>query len=298
MQISEGGSNMRMRSALLASVCLTFVLAVNAAPSLAQGAAALTGQVTSNEEGPMEGVLVTAKKAGSTVAITVVTNKEGRYSFPSSRLDPGQYAINIRAVGYDLDGKGTANVAGDKTASIDLKLKKTRNLASQLTNAEWFHSIPGTPKQKDALLNCVSCHTVERIVRSTHDVNEFMQVQARMGTYANQSVPTRPQKRLAERLLEERGDARLKAQQERAEFLASINLSETVTWNYELKTMARPTGEATRVIITEYDLPRDSIEPHDVVIGKDGKAYYTNFGEQNIGRLDLPHPLFSMLSDR
>jgi virginiamycin B lyase len=277
---------MRMRSALLASVCLTFVLTANAAPSLAEGAVALAGQVTSQQEGPMEGVLVTAKKVGSTVAITVVTNKEGRYTFPASRLEPGQYAIKIRAVGYDLDGNGTAGVTGDKTADVDLKLKKTRNLASQLTNAEWLQSMPGTPKQKDALLNCVSCHTVERIVRSTHDPKEFMQVQARMATYANQSVPTRPQKRRAERLLEERGDARTSAQADRAEFLASINLSETETWAYPLKTMQRPTGTATQVIITEYDLPRNSIEPHDVIVGKDGMAYYTNFGEQNLGRLD------------
>src|SRR5260370_42401866 len=173
MQICEGGSKMRMRNALLASVCLTFVFAATAAPSLAEGAAALSGQVTLNEEGPMEGVLVTAKKAGSTIAITVVTNKEGRYNFPASRLEHGQYAIKVRAVGYDLDGKGTADVAGDKIANVDLKLKKTRNLSAQLTNAEWLQSMPGTPKQKDALLNCVSCHTVERIVRATHDPNEI-----------------------------------------------------------------------------------------------------------------------------
>src|SRR5262249_58040832 len=196
---------MRMRNALLASVCLTFVLTANAAPSLAEGTAALTGQVTSKEEGPMEGVLVTARRAGSTIAVTVVTNKEGRYSFPASRLEPGQYAIKIRAAGYDLDGSGTADVAGDG-ANVDLRLKKTKNLAAQLTNAEWLQSMPGTPKEKDILLGCVSCHTLERIVRSTHDPKEFMQVQARMGTYANQSVPTRPQKRKAERLLEERGD--------------------------------------------------------------------------------------------
>jgi hypothetical protein len=73
-------------------------------------------------------------------------------------------------------------------------------------------------------------------VRSTHDPKEFLQVQARMTTYANQSVPTRPQLRRAERLLEERGDNRAKAQAERAEFLASINLSETETWDYELRT--------------------------------------------------------------
>jgi streptogramin lyase len=272
-----------MRTALLAGVCLTFAFAAGADPS---HIAALTGKVTSAEEGAMEGVLVTAKKAGSTIAITVVTDKDGVYSFPASRLEPGQYAIKIRAVGYDLDGKGATEVSADKATSLDLKLNKTRHLSSQLTNAEWLQSMPGTPKQKDAVLNCVSCHTVERIVRSTHDPNEFMQVQARMASYANQSVPARPQKRLAERLLEERGDSRTKAQEERAEYLASINLSETSTWDYPLKTLPRPAGAATKVIITEYDLPRATIEPHDVIVGQDGMAYYTNFGEQNIGKLD------------
>ena len=150
---------MRMRHALLASVCLTFVLAANVDLSLAQGASALTGVVTSEQEGPMEGVLVTAKKAGSTIATTVVTNKEGRYSFPASRLEPGEYTIKIRAAGYDLDGKGAAQVAADKPATADLKLKKTRNLSAQLTTAEWLQSMPGTPKQKDGVLNCVSCHS-------------------------------------------------------------------------------------------------------------------------------------------
>jgi virginiamycin B lyase len=288
MPISEGGINMRMRNALLAGGCLTFVWTAHGgpSPSLAEDAAALSGQVTSTAEGAMEGVLVTAKKAGSTIAITVVTGKDGRYRFPASRLEPGPYNLKIRAVGYDLDGNGAADVAGGETTNLDLKLRKTRNLSAQLTNAEWLQSMPGTPKQKDLLLNCVSCHTVERIVRSTHDPKEFIQVQQRMTTYANQSVPTRPQKRKAERLLEERGDNRNKAQEDRAEFLASINLSESETWDYELKALPRPAGAATQVIITEYDLPRNSIEPHDVIIGKDGMAYYTNFGEQNLGRLD------------
>jgi virginiamycin B lyase len=276
---------MRMSNAAVAGVCLTFVWAATAVPSLA-GGIALTGQVTSGEEGAMEGVLVTARKSGATIAVTVVTGKDGRYSFPASRLEPGPYAIKVRAVGYDLDSQGAAEVAADTATSLDIRLRKTRNLSAQLTNAEWLSSMPGTPRQKDLLLNCVSCHTVERIVRSTHDPREFLQVQARMTTYANQSVPTRPQLRRAERLLEERGDNRAKAQAERAEFLASINLSETETWDYELRTMPRPTGAATHVIITEYDLPRNSIEPHDVIIARDGMAYYTNFGEQNLGRLD------------
>src|ERR1700730_7374667 len=199
---------MRMRTALLASVCLTFALAINARPSNAQSATALTGKVTSAEEGAMEGVLVTAKKAGSTIAITVVTDKDGHYSFPASRLEPGNYAIKIRAIGYDLDGNDHAQVAADKATNVDLKLTKTRNLSAQLTNAEWMQSMPGTPQQKDALLNCTSCHTLQRIVRSTHNTAEFVQVMQRMTTYANQSLPVRPQKRVSRSLLEERSDNR------------------------------------------------------------------------------------------
>jgi len=267
---------------LLATAAIIF--AVSAWPARAQSA--LTGTVTSTEEGAMEGVLVTAKKQGSTISITVVTDAQGHYSFPASKLEPGNYALRIRAVGYDLDGKPTADVAAGSAATADLKLKRTRNISAQLTNAEWLESVPGTPVQKDALFNCVSCHTVERIVKSTHDPAEFVETMKRMGTYANQSVPTRPQKRLAQRLLEERGDAREALLQKRAEWLATINLSEGTTWEFPLKTLPRPNGRATQVVITEYDLPRPLIEPHDVVLDKDGNAWYTNFGEQNIGRLD------------
>ena len=40
-----------------------------------------------------------------------------------------------------------------------------------------------------------------------------------------------------------------------AKYLSTINLSSAPEWKYELKTLPRPTGRATRVIITEYDLP-------------------------------------------
>src|SRR5437879_5025609 len=68
----------------------------------AKPSVALEGQVTSAEEGPMEGVLVSAKKADSTITVTVVSDQQGRYRFPEARLAPGRYALRIRAVGYDL----------------------------------------------------------------------------------------------------------------------------------------------------------------------------------------------------
>jgi virginiamycin B lyase len=263
-----------------------FVAGPGSLPAHAQTSDALTGQVTSTEEGPMEGVLVKAKKAGSTVTITVVSDQQGRYRFPSAKLEPGQYALSIRAVGYELNGPGVADVAAQKTTTADLKLRKAKDLAAQLTNAEWILSAPGTQQQKLSLLGCVGCHTLEGVVRSGHDAAVFVPVIQRMSRYANQSTPLHPQLRLAERLLEQRGEARQRAQQQQAEFLSTINLSSAQPWKYALTTLPRPQGRATQVIITEYDLPRPTIEPHDVTVDADGITWYCNFGEQTIGKLD------------
>jgi virginiamycin B lyase len=252
-------------------------------PALAENAAALTGQVTSEAEGPMEGVLVSAKKAGSNITVTVVSDQKGNFSFPAAKLEPGQYSVRIRAVGYDLDGSSTksVDVAAQNTARVDLKLRKTKNLPIQLTNAEWLASMPGTEEQKSYLLNCVGCHTLERVVRSTHDADEWTQVIWRMMGYAQVSQPIKPQRRM---------DPEWAGQPEQyrkpAEYLASINLSSSPQWEYPLKTLPRPAGRATHVVITEYDLPRPTIEPHDVIVDEQGIAWYTNFGEQFLGRLD------------
>src|ERR1700680_5320232 len=97
-----------------------FVFLVYGRVSLLQGAAqnpsALTGQVTSVQEGPMEGVLVSARRDGSTITVSVVSDAQGRYTFPQERLAPGRYSLQIRAVGYDLDDPGPMQIKPHKTA--------------------------------------------------------------------------------------------------------------------------------------------------------------------------------------
>jgi virginiamycin B lyase len=275
---------MAMRRLSILSGVGFFALIVSLGSATAQ--TALTGKVTT-EQGALEGVLVSAKKNGSTATITVVSDKDGRYSFPAAKLEPGQYSLRIRAIGYDLDNANPVSVAADKTTTADLALRKTEDLASQLSNAEWLASLPGTDQQKGQLLNCVGCHTLERAMRSKIGADELMTVVLpRMQGYVNQSIPAHPQLRKAERLAEERGDQRVQVYRANADFLASINLNSRSQWNYDLKTLPRPSGQATRVIYTEYDLPRETISPHDVIVDAEGMVWYSSFGEQNLGRLD------------
>jgi streptogramin lyase len=261
-------------------VIVALTLLIGQARADDEASIAMTGRVAAGANGPLEGVLVSAKASGSGITVTVVSDAAGRFRFPAAKLPPGHYELSIRAAGYDLAGPGAAEVFSAGTAVVDLALRQTTDLAAQLSNAEWFLSMPGSDEQKKLLLDCMSCHTLERIMRSQHNADEFMQIIPRMAGYANMSTPSHPQKRVAERTLKPERFRKL------AEYLATINLSEGPQWHYPLKTLPRPSGPATKVIITEYPMPRNTIEPHDVRMDADGMLWFSNFGEQSLGRLD------------
>ena len=50
--------------------------------------------------------------------------------------------------------------------------------------------------------------------------------------------------------------------------------------------MPRVSGAGTKVIITEYDLPDQTIQPHDVMVDADGIVWHSDFSGQMLGRFD------------
>ena len=256
-----------------------------AAPATAQ--TELAGQVRSTAEGPMEGVVVTAKRHGSTIAISVVSDAGGRYRFPAHRLRAGPHALSIRAIGYDLEGPRTVDVGASGTTTLDLTLRPAQDVEAHLTNAEWLESIPGTNQQKAMFDSCVRCHTIDRVMRSRYDAEAWLHVLERMDGYVTSAFPGNPQRLPAGRItpFAERSEQRQAARRRQADYLAHINLS-SGTRGYALETFPRPTGRSTRVVITEYDLPDQSRAPHDAEVGPDGMVWYPDFGQQYLGRLD------------
>ena len=270
-----------MRPTKVALLLSAAAFCLASAPGFA-ATAALTGQVTSAKEGTMEGVLVTAKKDGSTISTTVVSDNKGRYTFPAGRLEPGHYSLKIRAIGYILDGPKAVDVTANG-ASADVKLKETANIAPQLTNSEWLASAPGTYEEKRDLIACATCHTLMRPLMSAYTADQFKHdVFPRMADMSSQAFPVLVQKRLVQRNQERTfgGLDRL------ANYIAKINLSSAPAHKFEFKGFARPKGAGTKVIITSYDLPRKSMQPHDSVMGDDGYVWISNFGENTLSRLD------------
>ena len=269
---------MRMKFILLAVIFAFSGGIAHGAPSQKAPAVALTGRVSSEAEGAMEGVLVRAKGEGKTISVTVVTDRLGRYSFPANRLAPGKFNIDMRAVGYDLGGPVSVEVTAGATAHADLKLVKTKDLISQLTSSEWLMSVPGTEAQKNQLFRCVACHSLQPIVQSTYDEEGWLTTFARMRSYSEQAVLEHP--------VSLPYKVTVQPDHEFAKYLTTINLSSTSSWKYDLKTLPRPTGRATRVIVTEYDMPEEGRLPHDAVLDDKGMIWYNDFREPLIGRLD------------
>jgi virginiamycin B lyase len=267
--------------AVIVALILTGISKVSfGAPKPSGSPPALTGIVTSDAEGPMEGVVVRAKRVGGTVSVSVVSDDQGRYSFPADRLTPGKYEISIRAVGYDLANPKLVATVGTKTSQVDIKLNKTANLAAQLTSAEWILSAPGTPAQKNSLYSCINCHQLKPVFDSTYDIEGMMKDILEMRSDGPSTSLVRADK-LPYHSGPRPNDRTL------AEYLTSINLSGGKThWNFELKTLPRPKGKSTRVIITEYDLPRPETMPSFAVMDEDGMIWYGDFTTNVLGRLD------------
>ena len=268
--------------------------------------ATLAGMVTSDKEGPMEGVLVSAKLG--TVTTTVVTDKDG--SLQSSR--PGGWRRGAtRSHSCDRLRPGAARSVdiGGTGPTRDLKLVETADLAKQMMNAEWLASWPGTADDKQFAINCNHCHSFEITAKTGHTADEWVKVLDRMnyangasiqhpfrnpnhpdyakhwGEYASQV----PQTTLP-RGSDEEGTVAVSPQRMRqATYLASINLSQDPrpdAWKYELKKYPRPTGAETRVVMTQYDLPRPVSQPHDAMVDPDGMVWYLDFNNNYFGRLD------------
>ena len=122
---------------------------------------------------------------------------------------------------------------------------------------------------------------MERIVRSTHDADEWTHVISRMSGYGAVSQPIKPQRMLDTTRVGHAGaipqDGRL-SRDHQSELGRQMAI--------RAEDAAAPKGRDTRAIVTQYDMVRPTTEPHDILVDKDGNVWYTDFGEMFIGKFD------------
>ena len=178
---------MTPRAQLLASV-VAFAAAAALVPATASADQLLAGTITSPTGQKMEGVLVTAQKAASTIQTSVYTDQNGEYYFPA--MEDGNYAVWAQTLGFET-AKG--NVALTAIRHQDFKLaaitdpeQRIRQMPPEMLAA----ALPGET-EADANIKrifhnqCTGCHTPGYLLQFKFDEAGWNKVINLMKTIPN-----------------------------------------------------------------------------------------------------------------
>jgi streptogramin lyase len=280
-------------------------LSVGFAGPVAAAEAILTGTISAANGDKLAGVSVSAKPVTGTITTTVFTDAAGAYYFPA--LEPGKYRVWAQAVSFDT-GRSEIDLAATKQQ--DFTLAPMADYFRQLSGDMALASLPHDTAEDKRLWqivhnNCTGCHTPNYPLQNKFDeagwtaILDLMKMVNVGGIY--QGANAKPngiiahhEKELAAYLARARGPGQ-----------SSVTL----------QARPRPTGEAARTVVTEYDVPLDpevygpnkytvndgsdwslgtpsnfiGARPHDAWADLDGNLWFTQNGPSrdiSIGRVD------------
>jgi streptogramin lyase/mono/diheme cytochrome c family protein len=249
------------------------------------------GSVRGPKGAPLEGIGVQLVSRRSAIRTTVYTNAGGRYEFPP--LQGGVYELRIaRPLEYKPFLREGVKVEG-ATAIEDIVLERvseteflppTREVLAQLTGADWLLNLPSDGRQKRVFtLSCgFGCHSYQQIFRNRYDEAGWRRIVERMTRGAGS-----PLINIREVTARTRGRSGLPLPEEEeivVKWLASVRGPEAK--DPPLHHLPRPRGASTRVVVTEYELPRMLLAPHDVHGDSKGQIWYTPHRSPYVGKLD------------
>lgn len=242
---------MRLRNFLLAGAAAALLLGLT--PKLFQPAvvkaagegAILTGAIKSAGGEKLAGVTVSAKAEGQTITTSVFTDENGVYYFPP--LPSGQYNVWAQADTFEI-AQGNVNLAS--TQHQDFVLKPMKDFERQLTGDQILSSLPAqTPEEKKLRWvvrnSCTSCHQPNYILQNRFDADGWTSIMDLMkrvnvgGGYQGANSEPAPAIDYFEKQL--------------APYLAKARGPEATDMKFKVR--PRPTGDAARVVFTEYDVP-------------------------------------------
>jgi streptogramin lyase len=238
-------------------------------------------RLTSGE--PLEGVMVQLIAQTTAIRTTVYSNDSGQYEFP--KLEAGTYTLRIAKplehkpyVRESIQISGAAQLPPIVLERVteDELLPPTPEIAAQLSGAEWLMNLPGTGREKRIFnWSCGGgCHSWQQIFRTRFDEQGWDLMVERMTQYAGSP--------LINRRPSSRGNN--EEQQALARWLARVRGPGSKDEPYVVLPPAR--GAGTRVIVTEYELPRTLLAPHDVHGDSKGNIWYTPHRSPYVGKLD------------
>lgn len=213
----------------------------------------LTGLIKGVDGKPLHGIAVTAQASDRMFKTTVFTDENGEYVFPA--LLAGQYKVWAQAIGYST-ARTQSPLGPTKTARADFTLTVLDKFEAQMTGADWMNSLPDDTlqhrKMKQVLfVTCAGCHGFDVILNNRFNEAGWKRIIKAMesadynGYRGGDDIPANQ--------LNWEGFVMRRFENELAAYLTEMRgpgQSPMI-----LRPLPRPTGEAARSVITQYDLP-------------------------------------------
>ncbi len=260
-------------------------------------AATLKWPVQRDLSGGARGVVRTAKGellegvavqfiAPNNVRTTVYSNAQGNFEFPA--MQAGSYTLRIptprefkpyRRDSIKIDGPAKLEDIVLEYVSDPLTetLPATHEIESQLSGVELLWNLPGTAREKEAFrrsCGSVGCHSYQQILKNRYDERSWRVIVQRMLHHGGGPI-INPDKR---------GTSLTEEEVAVVKWLARVRGPESM--DDPLLVFPRPSGASTRVIVTEFEVPRLFLTGHDVAGDAQGNIWYTSHMTSHIGKLD------------
>jgi streptogramin lyase/mono/diheme cytochrome c family protein len=263
--------------------------------------ARLSGRVDGPDGQPAGGIAVSARAVDRTFTTTVFTDAQGRYVFPA--LADGSYRLWAQGVGFETARAEAALAAGNAVAHA-FALAAIDDFTPQLSGAEWLDSLPEASVEDRRLkeifrVNCTECHSPSVALHNRFDEAGWLAILDLMehSTYTGWLGDRRPPPGDYESgggIYRDRTIGHHKV--ELAAWLAEVRGPDS---DLDFALQPRPSGDAARVVVTEYDVPVDRLGElawhdgsdwsegpgtgmhgamgglHDVIVDNDGNAWMT-----------------------
>ena len=182
--------------------------------------------------------------------------RQGPYSFPADRSSPASTRSRSAPSATSSTARRRSK-SRPADATADLKLNRARKSHRSSPTPNGCTSLPGTDRSKQFLTGCTGCHTLQRVFiaaarrrRMDPGVQPHGPLLSGLDAGAAAAARAAAARAASARASIPRSTSR------RPQFLVDVSLTNPDAKEYEFKTLPRPKGRATRVIITEYDLPR------------------------------------------
>ncbi|MBM3779351.1 MAG: hypothetical protein FJW23_14130 [Acidimicrobiia bacterium] len=282
------------RTAYLASAALLLPLAaLTAAPPDGTSQPMVWGRVAAADGTALAGVAVSARPDGATVTRTVYTDADGEFFFPPFQppFAPGAYSMWAQGVGFER-AHTQMTLEDGRAMRADFELDTLEDFSNQLAGSDWMNALPADTHEARRIkeifrVNCTECHPPGLVLQNRFDLRGWRAIVEAMERVSYHGWTGQgPRATIAYH------------REELAAYLARVRGPESPPLRFAPR--PRPSGEAARVVITEYDIPTsvgkrelaamdgshwaDGVPSglhgtggiHDVQIDNDGHAWLTD----------------------